>query len=64
LQESASGSLLVIGRPLKKRLAGPTASFTMPCYFGFDSLARVCFLSLSGVFGFVVPARLRQTKKQ
>jgi hypothetical protein len=26
-----------------------------PCHFGFDSPARVCFLSLSGALGFVVP---------
>jgi hypothetical protein len=44
---------------------------TTPCYFGFDSLARVCFLSLSGAQGFTVPAQpramvveMRQAKKR
>ena len=35
----------VSGRPLNKPLAGPlSAGRTVPCYFQFDSLARVCFL--------------------
>jgi hypothetical protein len=36
------------GRPLNKQLAGSnTRALPLPGHFGFDSLARVCFLSVS-----------------
>ena len=46
------------GGPLKKRLVGQLARrgtiacyTTIPCYFGFDSPARVCFLSVPSAAG-------------
>ena len=47
------------GKPLKKQLVGRAVRRrTIPCYFGFDSLARVCFLSVSSA-PFASEARAR-----
>jgi hypothetical protein len=48
---------------LKKRLFADVSHSGAFCYFRFDSPARVCFLSVSGVLGFAVP-RLCATSAQ
>src|ERR1700722_10389229 len=48
-------------RVLKKRLVMAAASHTHPSYFGLDSPARVCFLSLSGACAWRSGRGLSQT---
>ena len=54
----------ISGKPLKKQLVGkPVRRRTIPCYLGFDSPARVCFLSVPRPYG-TSNARTFQVEQQ
>src|SRR6195256_5606767 len=52
------------GKPLNKQLVGRlSVTGPIPCYFGFDSLARVCFLSVSRPAGHRMHGLFRWSSK-